>query len=68
MSSNDKKQILKNLIKFNKSLKNIKNEIPNINNYKFDKILFDYKGKKIGGNGISWNFSLLENFKKITRK
>ena len=42
----------------------IKNEIPNINNYKFDKILFDYKGKKIGGNGISWNFSLLENFKK----
>lgn len=42
----------------------IKNEIPNINNYKFDKILFDYKGKKIGGNGISWDFSLLENFKK----
>lgn len=42
----------------------IKNEIPNINNYKFDKILFDYKDKKIGGNGISWDFSLLENFKK----
>ena len=31
MSSNDKKQILKNLIKFNKSLKNIKNEISNLN-------------------------------------
>lgn len=40
----------------------IKDEIPSLENEIFDKILFDYKGANLGGNGLSFDFSLLENF------
>ncbi|PSM52663.1 phosphoribosylanthranilate isomerase [Campylobacter blaseri] len=42
----------------------IKDEIPNLENLYFDKILFDYKGKKLGGNGVSFDWNLLKNFKE----
>lgn len=42
----------------------IKDEVPNLGelkNLNCDKILFDYKGEKMGGNGLSFDFSLLKN-------
>ena len=37
----------------------IKETVPSLENLHFDKILFDYKGEKMGGNGESFDFSLL---------
>lgn len=39
----------------------IKDEVPNLTGLSYDKILFDYKGEKMGGNGLSFDFSLLKN-------
>ena len=39
----------------------VKDEIPSLKNLNFDKILFDYKGEKMGGNGESFDFSLLRD-------
>lgn len=39
----------------------IKDEIPSFSNLYFDKILFDYKGEKFGGNGQKFNWNLLKN-------
>ena len=39
----------------------VKDEIPSLENLHFDKILFDYKGEKMGGNGESFDFSLLKD-------
>lgn len=39
----------------------IKDEMPNFSNLHFDKILFDYKGEKIGGNGESFEWEMLKN-------
>lgn len=39
----------------------VKDEIPNLVNLKYDKILFDYKGEKIGGNGESFEWEMLKN-------
>ena len=39
----------------------VKDEIPSLENLNFDKILFDYKGEKMGGNGESFDFSLLRD-------
>ena len=39
----------------------IKDEIPNLTNLHFDKILFDYKGEKLGGNGEKFDWNLLAN-------
>lgn len=42
----------------------IKDNVPNsaeLKRLNYDKILFDYKGEKMGGNGVSFDFSLLKN-------
>ena len=39
----------------------IKDEIPSFSNLHFDKILFDYKGEKMGGNGQKFDWNLLKN-------
>lgn len=39
----------------------IKDEMPSFSNLHFDKILFDYKGEKFGGNGQKFNWNLLKN-------
>ena len=39
----------------------VKDEIPNLVNLKYDKILFDYKGEKMGGNGESFEWKMLKN-------
>ena len=39
----------------------IKYEMPNFSNLHFDKILFDYKGEKMGGNGESFEWEMLKN-------
>lgn len=39
----------------------IKDEMPSFSNLHFDKILFDYKGEKMGGNGESFEWKMLKN-------
>ncbi|MDA3062633.1 MULTISPECIES: phosphoribosylanthranilate isomerase [unclassified Campylobacter] len=39
----------------------VKDEIPNLVNLNYDKILFDYKGEKMGGNGESFEWKMLKN-------
>lgn len=39
----------------------VRDEIPSLENLNFDKILFDYKGETMGGNGESFDFSLLKD-------
>ena len=39
----------------------VKDEIGDLKNLNYDKILFDYKGEKMGGNGESFDFSLLRD-------
>ena len=39
----------------------VKDEIPSLKNLNYDKILFDYKGEKMGGNGQKFNWNLLKN-------
>ncbi|MBR7048189.1 MAG: phosphoribosylanthranilate isomerase, partial [Campylobacter sp.] len=39
----------------------VKDEIPNLKNLNYDKILFDYKGEKMGGNGQSFEWKMLKN-------
>ena len=39
----------------------IKDEMPSLQNLNFDKILFDYKGEKMGGNGQSFEWKMLKN-------
>lgn len=40
------------------------NEIPNFSAEIFDRLLFDYKGQNLGGNGESFDFKILQNFKE----
>ena len=39
----------------------VKDEIPSLKNLNYDKILFDYKGEKMGGNGESFEWEMLKN-------
>jgi len=39
----------------------VKDEIPSLKNLNYDKILFDYKGEKMGGNGESFEWKMLKN-------
>ncbi|MBR4141002.1 MAG: phosphoribosylanthranilate isomerase [Campylobacter sp.] len=39
----------------------VKDEIGGLKNLNYDKILFDYKGEKIGGNGESFEWKMLKN-------
>nr|MBP3724133.1 phosphoribosylanthranilate isomerase [Campylobacter sp.] len=39
----------------------VKDKIPNLKNLNYDKILFDYKGEKMGGNGESFEWKMLKN-------
>ncbi|WP_333721409.1 MULTISPECIES: phosphoribosylanthranilate isomerase [unclassified Campylobacter] len=39
----------------------VKDKIPNLKNLNYDKILFDYKGEKMGGNGESFEWEMLKN-------
>lgn len=41
----------------------VSNELPNLENDFYDMPLFDCKGKNIGGNGISFDWSILKNLK-----
>lgn len=42
----------------------IKDEIPKLNNAFFDLPLFDCKGEKLGGNGVSFDFNILQNLEQ----
>lgn len=39
----------------------VKDEIGDLKNLNYDKILFDYKGEKMGGNGESFEWKMLKN-------
>ena len=39
----------------------VKDKIPSLKNLNYDKILFDYKGEKMGGNGESFEWKMLKN-------
>ncbi|MDA3043379.1 MULTISPECIES: phosphoribosylanthranilate isomerase [unclassified Campylobacter] len=39
----------------------VKDKIPSLKNLNYDKILFDYKGEKMGGNGQSFEWKMLKN-------
>ena len=39
----------------------VKDKIPSLKNLNYDKILFDYKGEKMGGNGESFEWEMLKN-------
>ncbi|MBP5778797.1 MAG: phosphoribosylanthranilate isomerase [Campylobacter sp.] len=39
----------------------VKDEIGGLKNLNYDKILFDYKGEKMGGNGESFEWEMLKN-------
>ena len=39
----------------------VKDEIGDLKNLNYDKILFDYKGEKMGGNGKSFEWKMLKN-------
>ena len=40
--------------------------LPNLENFKFDLALFDYKGKKLGGNGVSFCWEILKNLEPFS--
>lgn len=42
---------------------NISNEFPNLNDKFYDMALFDSKGEKLGGNGTSFDWSILKDLK-----
>lgn len=39
----------------------VKDKIPSLKKLNYDKILFDYKGEKMGGNGESFEWKMLKN-------
>ena len=39
----------------------VKDKIPSLKKLNYDKILFDYKGEKMGGNGESFEWEMLKN-------
>ena len=59
------KNLNKNNIKVWKVF-NVLDVLPNLENSKFDLALFDYKGKKLGGNGVNFCWEILKNLEPFS--